>query len=638
METTTTTPAKVQPKQPKIVIKVSNLEHLQKSASDLNKTSRKIRRLFEKNTYQKRTQLSVLKRYKRRLDTIERLEEERRQKASKRKVKLPSIKKFVGSFFAPEASKDPFKAIGALAAFNSLTKIAKGDLLGAVVPGLVAAGMVAGPALVGAGVDKLFNRGPNVRRGFDATGRRVSRPAQERYLRRYGDKAFQRRFGRQNVKSLQAKPKTTVPVGRVGKAFGRLGKSIIPGVGAVLGAVDAKMRADEGDITGSAISSMSATLDTATAASAATGIGLVATPFLGLASMTLDLINFARDITGMSEREAEKNKNKPIQKKLEEQTKKQKESVNKKQEDKTGLSFAKTLVGYERVVNKFDEFAKNFKGHSDDSDVIEDAASKIEDLGAGSTPISGPGYEFTQDPSFSQYLTGDINAPKEAYDASHGTVDNYHDHFAFKDLDTARRAAAFLQSKGIKVTELQGVGGGVTGPHSGAGSAHHRGLAFDVPGYQWNGSGAIGPTEYRGSAKVRAFMNDFYIQEQQRKQQKPATPAARPAARPATPAATPSSLRKRDFTRQPDGSYKNKFGDSITEEAFNKLQAKSVPRNVESYPSYDNQQVALVLVPVPSQPQSQPVQQSSGTGPLVVGNGNDNALNIIRQFAINETC
>ena len=86
------------PKEPKIITRVSNVENLLKSAKDLNTNSRKLRRLFEKNTYQKKTQLSVLKRYKRRLDSIEKADEERRRKASQRKIKLPPIKKFVGSF------------------------------------------------------------------------------------------------------------------------------------------------------------------------------------------------------------------------------------------------------------------------------------------------------------------------------------------------------------------------------------------------------------------------------------------------------------------------------------------------------------------------------------------------------------
>lgn len=642
--TTTATTTVVQPKTPKVVVRVSNIENLLKSAKDLNVTSRKIRRTFEKNTYQKRTQLSVLKRYKRRLDSIEKQEEERRKKASKKKIKLPSIKKFAGSFFAPDASKDPLKAIAALAAFKGLEKLSQGNILGAIGPGLIAAGLVAGPSLLGAGVDKVFNRTPKVRRGFDTNGRRVSAGAQQRYLNRYGDKAFKRRFGRSAPQQGTAAARTVSGGGRTAKAFGRLGKSIIPGVGAVLGAVDAKMRAEEGDITGSRIAGASATLDALTAASAATGIGLVVTPFLGLASITLDLINFARDIAGMSENEAKKKKG--IQTKLEEQTKKQKEQVNKKKEDKTGLSFAKTLVGYEKVVNKFEEFSKNFKisNNADLEDAIDASARRIEDLGAGSTPISGPGYEFTRESSFSQYLTGDINAPGEAYDEAHGTVLNYHDHFAFKDADTARRAAEFLRSKDIEVTEL-----GVSSGHT-EGSAHYEGRAFDVPGSQWGGrpGSPIGEKEYRGSARVRAFMNDFYKQERERKQgnnrpQPPVQPRPQPAPQPRPqpnptikPSSNPVNIDGNIYTQKNGKFYKGteevprNYVDAVIKNFKEDFRKQGwISRNIEQYPSYDST-VAVVFVPQPT-----PTTQSSppvATPPNTISYGGQ--LNNDREIAL----
>jgi tape measure domain-containing protein len=100
-----------------------------------------------------------------------------------------------------------------------------------------------------------------------------------------------------------------------------------------------------------------------------------------------------------------------------------------------------------------------------------------------------------------QYYTGD---PSNAgYDRSHGTKKNYHDHLAFTTREAAVAAYEALKLAGIKVTEFQGYGKGVTGAHSGSGSLHHQGLAFDVPGYQWGGSGAIGAREYAGSARVR---------------------------------------------------------------------------------------------------------------------------------------
>jgi tape measure domain-containing protein len=100
-----------------------------------------------------------------------------------------------------------------------------------------------------------------------------------------------------------------------------------------------------------------------------------------------------------------------------------------------------------------------------------------------------------------QYITGDPN--QKGYQADHGTIKNYHDHLAFATRKAAEDAYKRLVAEGIKVTEFKGYGKGVTGPHSGPGSLHHQGLAFDVPGYQWGGSGAIGAKEYAGSARVR---------------------------------------------------------------------------------------------------------------------------------------
>jgi len=105
---------------------------------------------------------------------------------------------------------------------------------------------------------------------------------------------------------------------------------------------------------------------------------------------------------------------------------------------------------------------------------------------------------------YSGYITGDPSHPN--YDPSHGTVGNYHDHLSFKDRATAERAYKFFQSKGFTVTEFKGYNS--VGRHS-SGSLHYSGLAFDIPGSQWGGSGAIGPTEYKGSAKVRAALSQF---------------------------------------------------------------------------------------------------------------------------------
>jgi hypothetical protein len=110
-----------------------------------------------------------------------------------------------------------------------------------------------------------------------------------------------------------------------------------------------------------------------------------------------------------------------------------------------------------------------------------------------------------------QYITGDPSSPNYAPDhGGPGYAEKYHDHLSFKDRATAERAYNFF-SKRFKVTEFKGFGSGVTGPHSGEGSLHHSGLAFDIPGYQWGGKPGTpaGPIEWKGSAKVRNALAEF---------------------------------------------------------------------------------------------------------------------------------
>lgn len=106
--------------------------------------------------------------------------------------------------------------------------------------------------------------------------------------------------------------------------------------------------------------------------------------------------------------------------------------------------------------------------------------------------------------TLSQYITGDPNTPFGRFDKSgHGTTGNYHDHLAFKDKETTQRAYNFFRSKGFQATELN-----VSSGHAN-GSLHYSGRAFDIPGAQWGGSGAIGSREYSGSAKVRKALKEF---------------------------------------------------------------------------------------------------------------------------------
>lgn len=121
-----------------------------------------------------------------------------------------------------------------------------------------------------------------------------------------------------------------------------------------------------------------------------------------------------------------------------------------------------------------------------------------------STQISTSSKSQNKGNLLSEYITGDPNTPFGRYDKSgHGTTRNYHDHLAFKDKETTLNAFNFFKSKGFKVTELN-----VSSGHAN-GSLHYEGRAFDIPGAQWGGSGAIGPKEYQGSAKVRATLAQF---------------------------------------------------------------------------------------------------------------------------------
>jgi len=144
------------PAKPTVVAKVTKIDNLSTISTQARKTSTKLRKLFETNSYQKRTQLSVLDRYKKRLDAINKESEKRLEKRKKDKSKgiLPKIKPFVGTFF--KSNTDPLKSIAQLAALNAATKLAKGDVLGTVGPGLTAAAILFGPKLLKMGGSALL--------------------------------------------------------------------------------------------------------------------------------------------------------------------------------------------------------------------------------------------------------------------------------------------------------------------------------------------------------------------------------------------------------------------------------------------------------------------------------------------------
>jgi hypothetical protein len=588
------------PKTPTIEAKVYKFSSLAKVSTEAKKSSLKLRKIFETGTYQKKTRLTVLDRYKRRLDSINKQKEKRQYSRKSKEPSKINIKKFAGTFFS--GSGDIATQLAALAALNSFERGSKGDLLGAIGPGLLATGIFAGSSLLGLGVGKgassLFKGGSKTT-GVENSLRRGPK------VTKSGD--FRNPF--------RKKPKITGDVGgfsRVGKAFGRFGKSIVPIAGAALGAVDATMRAQEGDTTGAAIAGTSASLDALAAASAATGIGLPVAGLLSIASFGLDVVNLVRDLSGASEKEAQKNKPK-IEERLKQQTKKQKDYLKKDVENKNELTFKKTLNRYEKVVKKFEEFSQIFKPVSGGTSKEEDQrrASNVENLIGDQDHIEEPGYEFTQ--YTAQYLTGDPKSP--AYDESHGTSANYHDHVAFKDRELAIRAYKYLESKGIDVTEFQGFD--PVGGHT-PGSAHYSGLAFDVPGYQWGMSGPIDERHYNGSRRVRKYLNEFFEKEKQKNKN---IPTKKQEQQKRSDKINPQQI-KGEVNPTPKQSEPPQIEQP---QSFN-YDSVQKSRNIALYPSYNDPEEKIVFVPIISTLPQPSTQMPSGSTIILNNTKTENSL------------
>jgi hypothetical protein len=632
--------------RPRVTAHITKINSLVDSSDSIKKSSTKLRKVFEKGTYQKKTQLSILNRYKRRLDSIQKQNDRRFAQKKQVKIKPPDIKKYAGSLFTAGSTSDPLKAIGALAAFNAASKLAKGDWMGAVGPGLVTAGIFLGPALLG-GVGNMMRRGGGGGAAAGTPGSSAtSSPwwskntkslgrANESYAKfikgeaNLGDRA--RLLRRGQITPTQALSRGGSEVlskqpGKVAKAFGRFGKSIVPVAGAALGAIDATLRAQEGDVTGASIAGTSASLDALAAASAATGIGLPVAGLLSIASFGLDVVNLVRDLSGASEKESQRNKATQPDK-LKKQTEQQKKLVEKKKESKGELTFSKTLDRYERVVNKFEKISKEFKSLGKETlEQTQRRARNVENLIGDQDIIAEPGYEFTN--YTAQYLTGDPSSP--AYDESHGTSSNYHDHIAFRDRDMAIRAYQYLESKGLDVTEFQGFD--AVGGHS-EGSYHYSGLAFDVPGYQWGATGPIDERHYNGSRIVRRYLNEFFQQEKQNNpnlEQKTSSSRRRPPAQP------PQQISP--LFQQPQTQTQRSAGLSVGSGGFNiggrPVSAQMTTPRTPSRPIATNlpyqsgySEPTIVPYPVVQQLQQQLIQQGSSEPVIISGPSEEQLLN-----------
>lgn len=157
-------------------------------------------------------------------------------------------------------------------------------------------------------------------------------------------------------------------------ALGRFGKSIIPGAGAVLGALDSAERAKEGDSTGAWISGTSAALDAYAATSAATGLGLPLAGLLSIASFGLDVTNLVRDLTGMSD--AEKEKNKGSQSSAEQTEEEQK--IQAEEQERKANNFIST---FDRVVDKFVDLSKSLALKTDGRNKTNGSSNKHQGKG-----------------------------------------------------------------------------------------------------------------------------------------------------------------------------------------------------------------------------------------------------------------
>lgn len=143
-------------KKTEITSKLSNIGKLVESSTKLRKSTEKLRKIFETNSYQKKTQLSVLNRYKRRLDSINKENDRKLERLQNKKSKsiAPRIKPFIGSLFSSKG--DPLKTISQLAAFNLASKLAKNDIIGSIGPGLALASLIFGPKLLKMGAGSVL--------------------------------------------------------------------------------------------------------------------------------------------------------------------------------------------------------------------------------------------------------------------------------------------------------------------------------------------------------------------------------------------------------------------------------------------------------------------------------------------------
>ncbi len=406
------------PKTTNITPKITKINNLAIASGQARKSSSKLVKVFEKGTYQKKTQLSVLNRYKKRLESIQKQNDRSFGRKRKVKLKMPDIKKYVGNFFTPGSANDPLKAIGALAAFTAFQKGSKGDWGGAIGSGLVAAGFLGGGALAIKGARTLLkNRNapaatPQMGVSGASAGSFFGTPyAQTKAGKSYASMQQFRnlpqwakglssssasRFSASNERIIQG----TANIGdrlRVGtRGLGMQGvggmaenlatsgpPKITPRVGllnAALFGLDYMGRKSEGQSNlqagvGAGAGVGGALLGAAIGSMLFPGVGTVAGLLIGAAFSTggaLIASAIADKATGVEEN------------KLKRQTQEQKALVEKKKDQGGKLTFSKTLNSYGRAIAKFEEFAKGFAGGMRSQGYVENIPPRTP------TPITDP--------------------------------------------------------------------------------------------------------------------------------------------------------------------------------------------------------------------------------------------------------
>jgi murein DD-endopeptidase MepM/ murein hydrolase activator NlpD len=663
---------------PKIT-KISNFSNLVKSSNEITKTSNKLKKVFEKGTYQKKTQSVILNRYKRRLDSIQKQNDKRFSQKKTVKIKPPDIKKYTGSLFTGGGVGDPLKMMAGLAALNAFTKLKDGKWVDAIGPGLVASGLLFGPSLLKGGIN-LSRMGkaqpqaatPTVSPGKGTpyaetkAGKAYSEMQAQRNLPKWaqraaggsasrfsasnarvfqgtaniGDKArvASRRFGFSGAGGIAEKLATkggstsAKAGGTVAAKAAGVGARAIPLLGAALNIGLSAYRFSEGDVVGGILSAVSAI------------------PIIGWAALGVDLAREfgAFDGTALGRKGKDK---------LKQQTKEQKKLVEKSPEGGI-LSFRKTLNSYERVVNKFEKLSTSFKltaeGQFDEPPMP--APTRVTPGSGYTGPISGdtffplPGGDVgthgnvSSGQAFGGYREGRseghqgldmthhqgaLDAPVSAYKTGKvvAAISNGYNGFVEIDHGGGLRTLYYHTTPMVSVGEEVYGGQQIAKLYPAGGSTH---LHFGIS----NNGTYENPLPHVKSVKNK--LPSALTRERAKQQHDSSSQTARPAS--ASFAIAPSQQPAAQPRPTPAAGQQSLFSmgsdiitDSVIDPSPRQIASPPVIQRpiLETYPSYDSRSQAGQIVPLPIPiPQQQPqiIQQESSSS-MIMGPSEEQMLN-----------